>query len=232
MRHPHMRAIHPSTNSITVILQHLMPPDKSPKSRRLSALLACIQQGDRFAESEFCELLHPGLRIIAERRANTQDSEDIAQEAMLAVLEAARAGRITSADAVAAFARAVVHNMCCNKVKLLSRARLQGNSDDLAVLPSPHSTPEESAGERQSLSIARKVLSELSSQHREILRRFYLEEQTQEQICQDLGLTTTQFRLAKSRAMTRFGEIGRLHLMRKARGTDSRPVTIGSARCA
>ena len=210
-----------------------MSPQKHPeKGRRLSALLTCIQQSDRFAESELCELLHPGLRLIAERRANRQDSDDIAQEAMLAVLEAARAGKITSADAVAAFARAVVHNMCCNKVKQLSRARLQGNSEDMAVLRSPHPTPEESAGERQSLSIARKILAELHPQQRELLRRFYLEEQTPEQICEDMGLTATQFRLAKSRAKARFGGMGRLHLTRKARGGEFRPMTIPSLRCA
>ena len=209
----------------------MSPQPYGEQNRRLSSLLISIQEGDRSAESEFCELLQPGLRLIAQRRANTQDSEDIAQEATIAVLKAARAATITSSD-VAAFARSVVHNMCCTKVRLLSRARLQGSAHDLAVVPSPHSTPEELARERQSLSIAGRVLAELNPQQREILRRFYLDEQTPEQICQDLGLTPTQFRLAKSRAMSRFGEMGRLHLMRKAPGTDARPVPMRSARCA
>src|SRR6266851_4698063 len=47
---------------------------------------------------------------------------------------------------------------------------------------------------------------------REILTRFYLYEQSQDQICSEMGLTLTQFRLLKSRAKGRFGELGRKRL--------------------
>jgi RNA polymerase sigma factor (sigma-70 family) len=197
----------------------------------LSLLLRRIVGGDHFAEAELCEFLGPGLRLIAQRRANTQDSEDIAQEALLAILQAARAGSIRSAEAVGAFARGVVYNLCSQKVKLLIRARLDGTSEDLAVLASTDSTPEQSALERDGLSVARKVLAELNPQQQEILRRFYLEEHTPEQICHDMGLTPTQFRLAKSRALARFAEEGRIHLMRKGRPA-RRSVIYRSALCA
>src|SRR5687767_10619021 len=106
------------------------------KDHPLSLLLRRIVGGDHFAEAELCAFLRPGLRLIAQSRANTQDSEDIAQEALLAILQAARAGSIRSADAVGAFARGVVYNLCSKEVKLLSRARLHGTSDDLAVIAS------------------------------------------------------------------------------------------------
>ena len=53
------------------------------------------------------------------------------------------------------------------------------------------------------------VLYSISERDREILTRFYLREQSQEQICEDMNLTETQFRLLKSRAKARFGELGR-----------------------
>ena len=62
---------------------------------------------------------------------------------------------------------------------------------------------------RQRADIARKVLSSVSRRDREILNRFYVQEQTQEQICADMGLSYNQFRLLKSRAKARFGEIGK-----------------------
>jgi hypothetical protein len=40
-------------------------------------------------------------------------------------------------------------------------------------------------------------------------------EQTQEQICAEMNLTETQFRLLKSRAKARFGELGRRALTRR-----------------
>ena len=49
----------------------------------------------------------------------------------------------------------------------------------------------------------------LPKRDREVLVRFYLQEQTAEEICRDLNLTETQFRLIKSRAKARFGELGR-----------------------
>ena len=52
----------------------------------------------------------------------------------------------------------------------------------------------------------------LSERDRDILIRFYLKEQPQEQICKEMALTETQFRLLKSRAKAKFGEIGRKKL--------------------
>ena len=57
-----------------------------------------------------------------------------------------------------------------------------------------------------------RVLKGLSSRDREILTRFYLQEESQEQICREMKLTDTQFRLLKSRAKARFGEMGRRKL--------------------
>ena len=59
------------------------------------------------------------------------------------------------------------------------------------------------------------LLSSLSSRDREILRRFYLEEQSREQICSEMRLTETQFRLFKSRAKARFSELGQRQISRK-----------------
>ena len=63
----------------------------------------------------------------------------------------------------------------------------------------------------QRTEIARKVLTAISSRDREILRRFYVDksEQPQEQICSEMGLTYNQFRLLKSRAKARFGDLGK-----------------------
>lgn len=69
---------------------------------------------------------------------------------------------------------------------------------------------------RQKIELMTSVLRELSEKDREILTRFYLHEQTQEQICDDMELSDTQFRLLKSRAKNRFGELGRKKLQQRA----------------
>ena len=75
-----------------------------------------------------------------------------------------------------------------------------------------------------------RILRRMPLRDREVLTRFYLHEQTQEQICAEMGLSETQFRLLKSRAKTRFGDAGksmlsraegRKGLLRKAAGSNS-----------
>ena len=80
------------------------------------------------------------------------------------------------------------------------------------------SNPEETAISEQRAAIMRQVLDEISERDREILTRFYIQEQPQEVICEEMGLSETQFRLLKSRAKARFGELGRRKLVRKAIG--------------
>ena len=68
--------------------------------------------------------------------------------------------------------------------------------------------PEPVGRAQQRAEIARKVLGGVSGRDRDILNRFYVLEQSQEQICLEMGLSYNQFRLLKSRAKARFGELG------------------------
>ncbi|MDQ6708268.1 MAG: hypothetical protein M3Z85_20105 [Acidobacteriota bacterium] len=73
---------------------------------------------------------------------------------------------------------------------------------------------------REHEEIAGKVLKGISKRDREILTRFYIAEQSQDEICTQMKLTETQFRLLKSRAKARFGEMGKRKIGRR--------VTFGS----
>jgi len=52
-----------------------------------------------------------------------------------------------------------------------------------------------------------EVLRGLSAKDRRVLVGFYLQEQTQEQICRDMDLSETQFRMLKWRAKAHFAEL-------------------------
>jgi RNA polymerase sigma-70 factor (ECF subfamily) len=97
------------------------------------------------------------------------------------------------------------------------RRDLQALEEGSSVSDSRES-PEESVISSQRSAIMEAVLRDLSRRDREILTRFYLLEQPQEQICTDMNLTETQFRLLKSRAKARFGEMGRRRLARRLMG--------------
>jgi hypothetical protein len=63
-------------------------------------------------------------------------------------------------------------------------------------------------GQQRSVLMA-QVLKSMNPERREILNRFYVLEQLPEQICTEMKLTDTQFRLLKNRAKAEFGERGR-----------------------
>ena len=72
------------------------------------------------------------------------------------------------------------------------------------------------ADERKWLEwLVEAALSRLVERDREILTRYYLHEQSQDRICAEMGLTETQFRLLKSRAKARLGELNRELTTRK-----------------
>jgi DNA-directed RNA polymerase specialized sigma24 family protein len=76
--------------------------------------------------------------------------------------------------------------------------------------------PEREAIDRENLALAMRVLKSIPKRDREVLTRFYLKEESAEEICENMGLTDTQFRLIKSRAKARFGELGKRRLASRA----------------
>jgi RNA polymerase sigma factor (sigma-70 family) len=84
--------------------------------------------------------------------------------------------------------------------------------------------PEQEAIGRQKARLMVQILQEISPRDREILTRFYLHGQEQDEICQEMNLTETQFRLLKSRAKARFGELGRKRLSPAENGFELRKM--------
>ena len=62
---------------------------------------------------------------------------------------------------------------------------------------------------REQRELVRWTLTHLSEREGEILSRFYMQEQSQEQICLEMGLTHTQYRLLKWRSKARFEQVSR-----------------------
>jgi DNA-directed RNA polymerase specialized sigma24 family protein len=115
------------------------------------------------------------------------------------------------------------------------RARCRHRSlDDCFQLRDKGPDPEHLAIHEQNTEIALRILKSIGKRDREVLIRFYLEEQPAEQICREMNLTETQFRLIKSRAKARFGKMGKTRIARrtKPKGAASglTPVSTSSTR--
>jgi RNA polymerase sigma factor (sigma-70 family) len=136
--------------------------------------------------------------------------EDRVHDTFLIVIQAIRRGDLREPERLMGFIRTVVRRQISSYIEqAVSRRREQGEMDSTFSMVDRESSPEQRAIDQQKRELMAGILNRLGSRDREILTRFYLHEQTQEQICEEMALTETQFRLLKSRAKAKFGEIGK-----------------------
>ncbi len=133
------------------------------------------------------------------------DVEDLVQETLVRLLNVAKENGIRNPTNLGGFLNGV-----CNNVISEYRRRLWREE------PYDPESRDERRGDQPSdvelLELREAVadgLAQLSHRDHHILRSFYLEEKTPQEICRDLGLTDAQFRVALFRAKQRFRKIYR-----------------------
>ncbi len=175
-----------------------------------------IQREDQLALEELYRIFSRGMRYYLCRQLGPQDLDDRVHDSFLIVVQAIRRGDLREPERLMGFARTIVRRQIAGHIDTaVQQRRQQVDLDTSAPLPDSGLTPEAAAMTREEEELAASVLKGISKRDREILTRFYLEEQSQEQICAEMKLTETQFRLLKSRAKARFGELGKRKLSRK-----------------
>jgi RNA polymerase sigma-70 factor, ECF subfamily len=179
-------------------------------------LVSRIQAEDPAAMEELYRLFSRGIRFYLCRQLGVQELDDKVHDTFLIVVQAIRRGDVREPDRLMGFVRTVVKRQVAAAIEqnVQTRRDLQGLEQGGSV-SDKRETPEERVISSQRAEIMETVLRNLSPRDREILTRFYLLEQSQEQICTQMNLTETQFRLLKSRAKARFGEMGRRKLAKR-----------------
>ena len=175
-----------------------------------------IKLNDPKGLEELYRVFSRGVRFYLCRQLGPQDVDDRVHDTFLTVAQAIQRGDLREPDRLMGYVRTIVSRQVAAQIEenVHSRKREIDLGWGLAVHDAS-SNPEQAAIQRQNQDIARKMLKSIAPRDREILMRFYLEEQTAEQICGEMGLTETQFRLLKSRAKARFGELGKRKVMRR-----------------
>ena len=188
-----------------------------------SNLVAQIKVGDDAGMEQLYRIFGRGIRFYLCRHVSPQDLDDRVHDAFLIVLTAIQNGDLREPNSLMGFVRTVARRQVAGYIQqaISTRRELTELEGGIAVADRTAS-PEQQAIVMESTRLVQESLTVLSPRDREILIRFYLKEQPQEQICREMSLTETQFRLGKSRAKNRFGEIGRKKLM----GRETRSVLM------
>jgi len=149
------------------------------------------------------------------RQLGPDDVQDSVHDVYVTVAEAITAGKLRDPDRLRAFLTTVTRFYTYSQIE----RRVQGRNrftglDGMAVDVPDETNLERGLYYRQRVTFVREILNRMPPMDREILRRFYLEEQSKEQICAEMQLTPTQFRNMKSQAKLALTEIG-LRRLRK-----------------
>jgi RNA polymerase sigma factor (sigma-70 family) len=169
-----------------------------------------IRAGDPLAMTELYGVFNRGIRYLLLRSLGAEELDDRVHDCFVIVTEAIRSGELRDPARLMGYVRTVVRRHIAASIEdAVNRRRTTVEFEDSVFTVSDwKNNPEQNLLARQRAEIARRVFNGVSRRDREILSRFYLHEQSQEQICEEMGLSYNQFRLLKSRAKARCGKLG------------------------
>lgn len=187
-----------------------MDPANARNYERWAELVDRIRSGDSTATEELYHYFSRGVRLLLYRQLGPEHIDDRVHDLFLTVLESIRNGQLREPERLLGFIRTIVRRHTANAIMdSVEQRRGQLDIDEQWALAAETRNPEQNVIQRERIELIRGTLAELGERDREILTRFYLHEQPAAQICEEMGLNETQFRLLKSRAKARFGASGR-----------------------
>lgn len=198
--------------------------DRPAAARRSwSGLVEGVKRGDPAAMEDLYASFARGVRYYFCKHLGPTDLDDRVHDAYLTVVQAIRTGSLREPEALMGFVKTIIRRQVAVGIDEAVQLRRERADFEVGTFVSDaRQNPEREAMARQRMQLMVQVLQEMPPRDSEILTRFYLHGQEQEQICREMNLTETQFRLLKSRAKARFGDLGRKRLSPAESGFEMR----------
>ena len=186
-------------------------------SAELLKLVDRIHSRETDGMAELYRLFSKSIRFYLCQQLGPQEMNDKVHDTFVIVVEAIQLGELRDASRLMGFIRTIARRQVSLHIdNVVQTRRRQMELDATVRLADLRRNPEERAIFRQRSELLVRVLGELSNLDRKILTRYYLLEESPAEICSEMALTETQFRLLKSRAKARLGELGKKKLAQRA----------------
>jgi RNA polymerase sigma-70 factor (ECF subfamily) len=164
---------------------------------------------DRAVIEDLIARQYTGLRLLIQRRTgNPEVAADILNQAACTAWEKWQAGQVRRPEEIGGYIFQVAMNLLRNhRRSVAERADRRVDSEVLGTLPAEAHSEDRWIEKKIALRVKR-ILQELPARRdREILVRFYLQEEEKDAICRDLGLEADQFDKVLHRARARLREL-------------------------
>ena len=213
--------VFPPVSNLVAGVSARKPPAVSYKTPDVDwgRLVRRVQAADADGLDELYSLFGRGIRLQLCRQLGPHELDDRVHDTFLLVLHAVQKGDLRDPERLMAFVRTIVRRQVAVYISdLVEKRKEQVAPESGAELSDCSKNPEQSVISNEARHLIDEVLARLTDRDREILTRFYLHEQTAEEVCAQMDLNENQFRLLKSRAKARFGMIGKKNLHQRALG--------------
>jgi len=154
-------------------------------------LVARIRSGQTNGMEELYQLFSRGIRFYLASQIGPDEVEGRVHDTLVAVVQAIRRNELKDPERLMGFVRA----------KVRTQAAAQRTTESAAPSELRQENPEEAAAFQRRIALIDRMLAELPQRDRDILTRYYLREQSHDQICQELNLTELQFGKLKATAI-------------------------------
>jgi RNA polymerase sigma factor (sigma-70 family) len=184
-----------------------------PDACKISDLVERVQARQPTALEELYALVQK-FTFFLMRQLGTDDLQDKVHDVFLTVTQTIVSGKLRDPERLIPFLTTVTRFYTYNQIERRISRRRVGHLSDSVNPPDTRVNLENSTYQQERVKIAHEILGAMPRRDRDVLKRFYLQEQTKEQICDEMQLTATQFRLLKSKAKSTFSQIGARRLNR------------------
>lgn len=172
-------------------------------------LVRRIQAGEGRAEQELVERYSRGVGFLLRELTRDQTrAQDLQQEAFRLVIEKIRGGELRKPESLPSFLRQVAKNLFIASYRKRKQQPVVAGEEVIAFSPDHAPSPLQRVIDKENLAIVRRLLEELESpRDRELLTRLFVAEQSKEEICETLDLSSLHFNRVLHRARQRLKKL-------------------------
>lgn len=174
------------------------PPPATPVSDDVQTLLARAARGDAASEAALLARLRPAIRAFALRRLRGPEADELCQDVTLVLLEALRAGRVSDASALGAYALGICRTVARDRARQVERRAAlwerYGQRDEASV----------DAGDddaRFDRAVLEDCLGQLTQRARAVIRHAFVAGSSNGDIARALNLSEGNVRVIRHRAL-------------------------------
>ena len=193
---------------------HVVPLHKQDSALQEEARVAAtivqgIRDGDANAESRLVERYSDGLRFLLLRR--TRDDErarDLVQDTLYIAISKLREIDLENPERLAGYLRGIAIRVALNAGRRQQREPYAMEVEAVGQIPDREPKQFDHVAREQTRAAVHKLLQSMPMKRdREILTRFYVQDQDKEEICRALGLDSLHFNRVLFRAKNRFRKL-------------------------